>query len=267
MPDKNLEVSHFVVNGDSFTYCQNLYCPPLQGWPALVANNYKLPIVNLAVPGIGNDTVLRKTYEYVYKNLKFNNKPFFIIALANSLRFEEYFLKSKSWEILQINTIPHNKIAELLYRECDNTGIGLYEIKKLIYMDAMINLFETYKIPYLFTDYCFDGSKETTDFLKNQVPELYHKIRNHQYKLDDFANFTRDLPKALDNGHDGEEAQRVLKDYITSKINEIYGNIIPVKTQYYTLSEYLKVYDTHFMGNNQWYHEEAGLPTFTGIKK
>ena len=87
----NVKLSHLVVNGCSFTYCQGLENPAEQGWPALLANKLKVPVVNLAIPGSGNDAIFRRTYEYFYLNKKHNNFPLFINVWSFSGSREEFF--------------------------------------------------------------------------------------------------------------------------------------------------------------------------------
>ena len=65
-----LEISHLVVNGCSFTYCQGLESPNTQGWPALLAKKLNVPVVNLAAPGSSNDGIYRRTYDYFYNDQK-----------------------------------------------------------------------------------------------------------------------------------------------------------------------------------------------------
>jgi hypothetical protein len=61
-----MDITHLVVNGCSWTYCQGLEDPKNQGWPKLLADQLGCEVVNLAIPGTGNDTIHRRTYEYVH---------------------------------------------------------------------------------------------------------------------------------------------------------------------------------------------------------
>jgi hypothetical protein len=66
-----LKITHVVTIGCSWTYCQGLDSPSTQGWPALVAKKLNVPLVNLAVPGVGNDFIHRVSHEYIYKNYSY----------------------------------------------------------------------------------------------------------------------------------------------------------------------------------------------------
>ena len=80
-----MDISHIVTIGCSFTYCQGL--PIFQGWPALVANALDCPLVNLGIPGVGNDNIHRRLYEYIYNDLLiYNSKPLVIIAWTQPWR-------------------------------------------------------------------------------------------------------------------------------------------------------------------------------------
>jgi len=82
-----LEISHLVVNGDSFTYCQGLENPMEVGWPALLAKKLNVPVVNLALRGSNNNSIVRRTYEYFYMDK--NTKPFYIIGFSHATREED----------------------------------------------------------------------------------------------------------------------------------------------------------------------------------
>ena len=83
-----MQVSHLVVNGCSWTYGSELDSPEEESWPKLVANKLGIPVVNLAIPGSGNDSILRRTSEYLFQNLAFNSKPLVIIAWSQITRRE-----------------------------------------------------------------------------------------------------------------------------------------------------------------------------------
>jgi len=85
----DIEISHLVVNGCSHTYCQGIHNPKINGWPAIVANRLGVPLVNLGARGSGCDGILRRTYDYFYRDLKNNNKPFYVIGWTGGTRREE----------------------------------------------------------------------------------------------------------------------------------------------------------------------------------
>ena len=56
-----MEISHLVVNGCSFTRCQGITNPDIDGWPALLAKKLNVPVVNLAKNGSGCDGIYLRT--------------------------------------------------------------------------------------------------------------------------------------------------------------------------------------------------------------
>jgi len=264
-----LEISHLVTNGCSFTYCQGLYDPPTEGWPRLLANKLGVPVVNIAAPGSSNDGIYRRTYEYFYKNLPTGSKPLFVVAMSQNTRREEYLIENE-YGIYQdySNICVHDKLtlSKEIYRNMDDMGICFMEVKKLIQWQSIINLFESTNTPYVTSDYIPDTS--TDDFVGKYIrknhPGLHHSIRTNPNTLKNFVFVTRDYPKALDNGHDGPEAQVVLADYIYNQLIRRHGEIKPIDNDFVSLKTY-NPQPKPLMIRNQWYLYETGKPRHYGL--
>jgi|ETNmetMinimDraft_5_1059913.scaffolds.fasta_scaffold05417_2 hypothetical protein len=73
--------------GDSFTYGDGLENPEKDTWPTLLSNSLDWDLVNLAESGASNDTIFRKTIEFISNNL--NEELFVIVGWSNPDRREE----------------------------------------------------------------------------------------------------------------------------------------------------------------------------------
>ncbi len=267
----SLEISHLVTNGCSFTYCQGLYDPPTEGWPRLLADKLGVPVVNIATPGSSNEGIHRRTYDYFYKNLPTNSKPFFVVAMSQNTRREEYLTENEFGPVQDyINICVHDNIAlsKEIYRHMDDHGVCMMEFKKLLNWQSIINLFESNNVPYLTSDYIpdYNGKPDVHEFIKRNHPELNYCIRTNPNTLKDFDRITNSYPKALDNGHHGPESQIALADYIYNQIIKRHGEIIPIESDYVSL----KTFRTQFyrlFERNQWYQYEVGLPRRYGLNQ
>lgn len=264
-----LEISHLVVNGCSFTYCQGLYDPPNEGWPRLLANKLGVPVVNLAIPGSSNDGVHRRTYDYYYKNLSTGSKPFYIIAMTMNIRTEAYVTigqhEEKVYDYVNLSAIDDLELSKAFYYHMDKKGIWYSQGRKLRYWSSLINLFDSNKTPYLTGDYMPTTDGDIDNFVKKEYPELDNFIRTHPNTLRDFCNITAGYPKALDNGHDGPEAQVALADFIYSQLIRRYGEVKPIKTDYLSLKNFRTCHEGFFDNRNQWYLHEIGKPYHYGL--
>ena len=224
-----LEITHLVTVGCSWTFCQGLEYKTQNGWPALTAKALNIPLVNLGLPGVGNDTVHRRAYEYVYENLSSGSKPLFVIAwsqywrreiwqkkLHHDFRFNDYapiMLKDENdikdpHEISVLESWNYNSFVRRTYK----------------YKLSLINLFNSMKIPYLMTDYADNVcSPEDMEIFKKNYPGMYAGVNDDQYKVKDFYELSQSSPK-LPCGHDGKEAQVVIADYLTDQIKEKFSN-------------------------------------------
>lgn len=258
-----------MVNGCSFTYCQGLYDPPNEGWPRLLANKLGVPVVNLAVPGSSNDGVHRRTYDYFYKNLPTGSKPFYVIAMTMNIRTEAYVTigqhKEKIYDYVNLAAIDDLELSKEFYYHMDKKGICYSQGRKLRYWASLINLFDSTKTPYVTSDYMPTTDGAIDDFVKKEYPELDNFIRTHPNTLRDFPKITVGYPKALDNGHDGPEAQVALADHIYKQIIGRYGEIIPIKSEFLSLKNFRTQDIKSFEQRNQWYLQEIGKEYYYGV--
>lgn len=262
-----LEISHLVTNGCSFTYCQGLYDPPNEGWPKLLADKLGVPVVNLGTPGSSNDGVYRRTYDYFYKNLPNDSKPFYVIAMTMNIRWEAYITEDtfeKINDYMNLAAIDHFPLSKAFYSHMDEMGICHSQARKLRYWASLLNLFDSTNTPFLTSDYMPDNTESVRNFIKKEYHTLDNFIRTHPNTLRNFSNITANYPKALDKGHDGPEAQIVLADYIYNQIIKRYGEIIPVKSTYLTLKDFPTDFKRRF-NRNQWYLKELGKQYSYGL--
>lgn len=245
-----MDITHLVTIGDSFTYCQGLDDPVTQGWPALVANHYNLPLVNLGRQGAGNDSIYRRACEYVYHDLNKKSKPFFIVAFSQAWRREEWYNKhyngtsNNSYMSLALRKEPTTDYYERAVFEHWNTFAHIRTKVKI--MASTLNLFKAHNIPYLITDYAADYIDSSTHKFEKMFSGMYNYVSNDRYKIFDFHKLTANCPKTS-CGHDGIEAQTILKNYITSSIDKLYGSI--------KVTNIVNGYPADFTNLNRFYHE------------
>ena len=150
-----MDISHIVTIGCSFTYCQGL--PIFQGWPALVANALDCPLVNLGIPGVGNDNIHRRLYEYIYNDLLiYNSKPLVIIAWTQPWRRETWSKKHYNDEYFQ-NYAPMSlpdtsEIDAVQTAFLENYNEEDFHRRTVLAKTSVINLLKQFNIPYIMTD-------------------------------------------------------------------------------------------------------------------
>jgi hypothetical protein len=266
----SLEISHVVTNGCSYTYGQGLYNPPVEAWPALLAKKIGVPIVNIADPGSSNDGIVRRTYNYFYKNFNTNSKPLYVVAMSQSHRMEQYYseythrkgmpevIKDYMYVAAYDQDDP---VAKALYEQLDDHGLLLCQEKKYRLWASLINLFRAHHNPYFIGDYMPDDLNTTHDFMTKNYSELYNFVNYDPFNIGKFNFVTKGYPKAKDGGHDGAEAQVVLADYVYKKILEKYDDIKVMKdADFITLKNFQTSYKRRFEINNKWYRYEMNLP-------
>jgi len=235
----NIEATHLVVNGCSWTYGHGLTDPKTQSWAALLAEHLKLPVVNLAVPGSGNDTIHRRTYEYVFQNLPTNSKPIFVISWSQSHRQEAWHQQDNSYKGIGR---PHASEQLDDYQKVllDNWNEDVFDQKSLIYKLSLKNLFDNFKIPYIMTDYCAYLRALKNKKLNYPVVSYQEMIKvvYDERHVASFEELVSHLPK-LPCGHDGTLAQEIIGNYSFKKIKELYGEILPVAGNFLTYQKFL----------------------------
>lgn len=246
-----MDITHLVTSGCSFTYCQGLENPKEQGWPALVAKALGVEVVNLAVPGTGNDAIARRTYEYIYETLPDNSKPLVIVAWSQYWRRETWYKKihgkelNNYWIVSFPNDKPEHLIEEVLL---ENWSDEDFYRRTLLHKLMLDNLFRAYSIPHLTADYAsiswdWNASREK---VQKTFPSMCRTAESSPFILDPFYEITAGCPK-LPCGHDGPEAQLKLANYIVNKIHEVLGEVTKIEGKYTTLLEYRKKHESYIL--------------------
>jgi hypothetical protein len=243
-----LEITHLVTIGCSFTYCQGLTSPSTQGWPALVAKKLNIPLVNLAVPGVGNDFIHRVSHEYIYRNLPTNSKPLFIVAWSQYWRWEQ-------WVKEHYYNTAHNDYAPFMLPDSNEKLNPKFELyfenfddrnsyrKTFLFKLSLMNLFKAMDIPYMMTDYSHDIDIQH-DFLKD-LTYMTDIIDSNPYKIEDFFKVAQDGQPKLSCGHDGEKTQTTISNYTLSKIHNLFPNLSVIDSEFFTLPQFLKTSSYH----------------------
>lgn len=238
------DITHLVVNGCSWTYCQGLDDPKTQGWPALVAKELGVEVVNLAVPGCGNDSIHRRTYEYVYESLPTGSKPFFIIAWSQYWRRETWhnkFLGYKDYNDYSLVSLPNEgSLPETNMERALLDDWNELDFFRRTYLAklSLMNLFKSHEIPYLMGDYSYEINEEAIiEELRSRFPVIIDTVLNNPRQINRFSQITAPYSR-LPCGHDGLDAQEVLSSYIISEIDKQYGKLNTISGNYLTLKDF-----------------------------
>lgn len=236
-------ITHLVVNGCSWTYCQGLENPTRDGWPALLAKKLGVKVVNLAVRGCGNDSIARRTHEYVYENLPTNSKPLFVIAWSQYWRREAWqneFLGCDDYhDYAPVNFPDGNPQNNIERAMLDNWNYLDFYRRTYLHKLSLMNLFKSHDITYLMTDYASapHEDKETVRKIHDRFPNLVNTCVNNPNNIKPFHQITKDF-KPLPCGHDDLEAQVALADYTYSEIIRRYDRPKVLKGEYLTLDNF-----------------------------
>lgn len=263
-----MEVSHLVVNGCSFSYCQGIDDPHINGWPALLASQLGVPVVNLSIGGSGNDSILRRTYEYFYQNqlLYPESKPLYIIAFSDAPRREEFFKKYKGKTVAEYMTLDLqassidltatlsdvdniDKVVE--YSHLMNLSFEACERKKFISWNSIINLFKANNVPYLTGDFMPTRDENIEKYMKTNFKGLYDNALNDVNYAGDLSALTQHYTK-LSCGHDSEEAMPIITKAFHSLLATNYDKIQFKNTEYLKLKQFYSYPALKHMSFNQW---------------
>lgn len=235
------DITHLVVNGCSWTYCQGLDDPKTQGWPALLAKELGVEVVNLAVKGCGNSSIHRRTYEYVYENLPTGSKPFFVIAFSQYWRQESWFnnfLGFKNYNDYSLVSLPDNSPYNNTERALlDNWNELDFYRKTYLNKLSLMNLFESHNIPYLMSDYSYECNTEVIEEIRKRFPVIVDTVLSNPKQVTPFYEIVHDYPK-LPCGHDNAESQHAISKYVVSEIDKHYGKLNVVSGDYLTLKNF-----------------------------
>lgn len=93
---KNVNVDMLYSNGDSWAHGVELENVN-DSFVNVIANNYKLPVINSSCPGSSNQRILRTTIEDLSRLLKQGKRPFVLISWTLPHRFELYSIDQQKF--------------------------------------------------------------------------------------------------------------------------------------------------------------------------
>lgn len=246
-----IEISHLVVDGCSYAYCQGLENPHIDGWPALLAKKIGVPVVNLALGGASMDAIHRRQYDYFYLSQNFYKKrtitpkPFCIISLTHATRREEFFeqyynsqlnnryvgldltpdLQELEKIISALDINPKNLPAYFEFGHFFNANLYTMTLRKLHYWDSIRQLFQNNKVNYCIFDYMPTIGDNIELLLHQNSYNLLVSLYGDKHYYGNMNEITQNYPK-LPCMHDGLEAQHVVCDHIYNNIKNNYGEIV-----------------------------------------
>lgn len=232
-----MKITHIVANGCSWTYGQGLENIKEQNFVTLLGKKLNVPVVNLAMTGCGNDSIVRRTYEYFYCNASnSDSNPFFIINFSQYWRREYWY-----------NYNPHNstkfsiKDYDNLYFPRDVSNIeDIYQTAFLEHYDPedfirrtwlqklfLLNLFIANNTPAIVSDFANEHDwKSSLGSVKDKFYYMIEKIESSSLiNSVNLGELVCDFPKT-ECGHDGPEAQIFLADFFEKEIKKRYPNLI-----------------------------------------
>lgn len=244
-----LTISHLVVNGCSYTYGHGIDNPTKDGWPALVAKELGVPLINLAFPGQGNQAIFRKTTNYFLHDLGNDNNPFYIHAYTQSARRELYHATDSRGNIAQMYRLIDGSDAfgtafmkEALL-QTDDFGYCLFELEKFQHWFAINNMLDAHNVNHLHTDYMPQCEGKTVDWFDKNFFHFKANINSHPGKLENFNEITKDFTKTPCQ-HETEEGHKCIANYIMSHIRKKYTEIEVVQQNHSTLNDiYIKSFN------------------------
>lgn len=240
---EKITISHLVVNGCSYTYCEGLENPPTQGWPALLANKLNVPVANIALGGTSNFRIYRKTVDYFFKDTGSN--PFYIIGMTSCTRIEQYLKQRDDYVALNLISKPPGHLweAQLISLLQRNKDPIILAKQKLDIWLSIINLFKSTKTNYLMIDMLSNGDSIDSE-LKEVHPKLFDYTMNDTKHIQGYLDFNSQLGK-LPCGHDDADAQVLIAEYLYKELTERYDVTVEP-------SEYLKIKDFYTESEKTW---------------
>ena len=240
--NRTLKISHLVVNGCSYTYGHGIANPLEDAWPSIVAKELGVPLINLAVPGQGNDAIQRRTLRYFYKNLYHDNNPFYIHAYSQSARQEVYIYKDslnnikQEHQLLDSSDSATTTLEKEVMRQTDEWAYYLLEEHKMHIWASINALLDSYKVNHLATDYMSQTDGDIKHWIEQYHYNLYAELYTRDNKLENFNEVTKCISKTSCL-HETEEGHKCLADYILKQINLRWNSIEVIKEDYAKLSE------------------------------
>jgi len=238
----NLKISHLVVNGCSYTYGHGIDNPTKDGWPALVAKELGVPLINLAFPGQGNQAIFRKTMNYFLHDLSNDNHPFYIHAYTQSARREIYHATDKwggpeqHYRLIDGSDETGSLLMKEALLQTDDYGYCLFELEKFQQWFAINNMLDAHNVNHFHTDYMPQTIGKTIEWFDKNFFHVKATIQTHPGKLKNFNAVTEHLAKTPCE-HETEEGHKCVADYIISQIHKQYKNIEVVHQKHSTLND------------------------------
>ena len=252
-----MEITHLVVNGCSWTYCQGLPDLTVNGWPALLAKKLGVPLVNLAVPGSGNDTIHRRVYEYYFEDLPNNNKPLYVIGWTQPWRREAWcrkYYNTNMPEGYASISFPDNKPKNFYEAALlDNWSEEDFLRRTMLYQLSIDSLFKSANTPYIgsfFAEPIQANAEETFNAL-TKYKNHFNFIDNNTHTIDPVYKVLGQFEK-LPCGHEGQDAMDATADYFYDNIIQKYGSITHVLGKYVSLKDFNKKDMTGTTANSAW---------------
>ncbi len=254
-----MEISHLVVAGCSWTYCQGLDDPKTQGWPALVAKELNVPVVNLAKPGIGNDAIHRRTYEYAFEDLHNNNNPLYIICWTQTWRREAWcrqlYNKGEKNGYYAV-AFPHKDkpLNNLERATLDTWDEEDFYRKLMLHRLSLDSLFKSKNIPYYSSFFAeeeynngYNNCEEIIADVKERFSNTISYLSSNSNRLHDFFRIAAPYPK-LPCGHEGVDGNKAIAEYLLS----ILEKNTSINKPYLSLKEYAQKTDKYDLFTSHW---------------
>lgn len=221
-----LKISHLVVNGCSYTYGHGISDPIKDGWASIIAERLGVPLINLAIPGQGNQALFRRTMQYFYKDLLHDNNPFYIHAYTQSSRRECYLADANPPHHFYIvdGYRTHSQLEKEIILNSDDYYYCLMEQEKLHRWTSINSLLDANNINHLMTDYMPRVDDNTGDFIEKYETILANELELHPGKLKDFNEVTKDFDKTPCL-HETVKGHKHLADYVWKEIEKRYDEI------------------------------------------
>lgn len=268
----NLDISHLVVNGCSYTYGHGIENPIENAWPSLVAKKLGVPLINLAIPGQSNYAVYDRTFKYFFRDLYNDNNPFYIHAYTQSQRREIYLAKDHMGHPYQdhilLDTSNHGKITRVekeIVLETDDYCLNLLEEKKYHIWHSINSLLDTHNINHFATNYMPNCIGSIEEWMHKNHYILQSEVESHPNKLLNFNLLTQNIKKTPCL-HETEEGHIIIAEYVYKQIQKRYNKINVVEKPFAKLKDiYVEppsVTETrkvnHNLEEHQYLHREWG---------
>ena len=238
-----MKISHLVVNGCSWTYGMGLEDPITQSWPAQLGKSLNLPVVNLAVPGSGNEGIYRRTAEYVALDNSSQKKvkPLVVIVWSQYWRTEFWrtgrdigsVVNTPGFSAVPLNSIDPKKLnlknltasQKLIVENWDEN----YHFQRtLMQKFSLYNLLRSSCIPYINIDYTGElfeylGGNNSNIVLKPWYKEMLNTVT----KDNNFLNYGlhgigQPFSTTPDDGPNGPEGSLAIANKLLEEINARY---------------------------------------------